>query len=72
MLLNSIRVCVVQRCEGFLTKERVTALMGPRPDNVNHVLFFFPLCCCRMKRKFYSWEECMNLREVKVLVSFNG
>lgn len=19
-----------------------------------------------MKRKFYSWEECMNLREVKV------
>lgn len=21
---------------------------------------------CRMKRKFYSWEECMNLREVKV------
>lgn len=20
----------------------------------------------RMKRKFYSWEECMNLREVKV------
>lgn len=22
----------------------------------------------RMKRKFYSWEECMNLREVKVRV----
>jgi len=20
----------------------------------------------KMKRKFYSWEECMNLREVKV------
>lgn len=25
------------------------------------VLFYF-----RMKRKFYSWDECMNLREVKV------
>lgn len=22
----------------------------------------------RMKRKFYSWEECMNLREVKVIL----
>lgn len=22
----------------------------------------------RMKRKFYSWEECMNLREVKVRI----
>lgn len=22
----------------------------------------------RMKRKFYSWDECMNLREVKVSV----
>lgn len=29
----------------------------------------FPLMAVffhRMKRKFYSWEECMNLREVKV------
>ena len=26
----------------------------------------------KMKRKFYSWEECMNLREVKVFASFNG
>lgn len=30
----------------------------------------YPLCLVltfyRMKRKFYSWEECMNLREVKV------
>lgn len=25
--------------------------------------------CYRMKRKFYSWEECMNLREVKVSLS---
>lgn len=23
--------------------------------------------CCRMKRKYYSWDEAMNLREVKVL-----
>lgn len=22
----------------------------------------------KMKRKFYSWDECMNLREVKVWV----
>ncbi|CAN9506133.1 unnamed protein product [Ophioblennius macclurei] len=25
----------------------------------------------RMKRKFYSWEECMNLREVKSLKMLN-
>ncbi|CAB1451571.1 unnamed protein product [Pleuronectes platessa] len=25
----------------------------------------------RMKRKFYSWEECMNLREVKSLKKLN-
>ncbi len=24
----------------------------------------------RMKRKFYSWEECMNLRELKVVFKF--
>ncbi len=24
-----------------------------------------------MKRKFYSWEECMNLREVKSLRKLN-
>jgi protein kinase len=24
----------------------------------------------RMKRKFYSWDECMNLREVKVVFKF--
>lgn len=29
-----------------------------------NVWFWFTIC--RMKRKFYSWEECMNLREVKV------
>lgn len=25
----------------------------------------------KMKRKFYSWEECMNLREVKSLRKLN-
>jgi len=25
----------------------------------------------RMKRKFYSWDECMNLREVKVVFKFS-
>lgn len=29
--------------------------------NSKIMMFFY-----RMKRKFYSWEECMNLREVKV------
>ncbi len=24
----------------------------------------------RMKRKFYSWDECMNLRELKVVFKF--
>jgi protein kinase len=23
----------------------------------------------KMKKKYYSWEECINLREVKVLVA---
>jgi serine/threonine protein kinase len=23
----------------------------------------------KMKRKFYSWDECMNLREVKVILT---
>ncbi|MEQ2171740.1 hypothetical protein GOODEAATRI_013902 [Goodea atripinnis] len=26
----------------------------------------------RMKRKFYSWEECMNLREVKISTTVHG
>ena len=25
-----------------------------------------------MKRKYYSWEECINLREVKVSTLFNN
>lgn len=45
--------------------------MGLRPADVGHVLIIFSLYYCRMKRKFYSWEECMNLREVKVLAPFN-
>ncbi len=24
----------------------------------------------RIKRKFYSWDECMNLRELKVVFKF--
>ena len=34
------------------------------------MLFVF-LLSFRMKRKFYSWEECMNLREVKSLKQLN-
>lgn len=35
------------------------------------ILAFFQSCSfslsfSRMKKKFYSWDECMNLREVKV------
>lgn len=26
----------------------------------------------KMKRKYYFWEECVNLREVKVLYMFHG
>lgn len=35
-----------------------------------HAIFFF--FSFRMKRKFYSWEECMNLREVKVFMNLPG
>lgn len=27
----------------------------------------FSASFCRMKKKFFTWEECMNLREVKSL-----
>lgn len=27
----------------------------------------FQVAVKKMKKKYYSWEECMNLREVKVL-----
>ena len=30
---------------------------------LNHVFVFFH----RMKKKYYSWDECLNLREVKVI-----
>lgn len=26
----------------------------------------------RMKKKYYSWDECMNLREVKVIIYLNA
>jgi len=26
---------------------------------------------CRMKKKFYTWEECINLREVRSLKKLN-
>lgn len=31
-----------------------------------HSINLFNLSECRMKKKYYSWEEAMNLREVKV------
>lgn len=30
----------------------------------------FILLSFRMKKKYYSWDECLNLREVKVTKSF--
>lgn len=51
--------------------------VSPKCKNARRILrtfkYVYNLTCCliftffgRMKRKFYSWEECMNLREVKV------
>jgi hypothetical protein len=31
------------------------------------MLFYIQVAIKRMKRKYYSWEEAMNLREVKSL-----
>ena len=40
-----------------------TVVLGQRKDNNEKVAIK------RMKRKYYSWEEAMNLREVKVILS---
>lgn len=40
----------------------VPIIQSAQKTNKEMVSFIVP----RMKRKFYSWEECMNLREVKV------
>lgn len=42
-----------------------TVVLGQRKDNNEKVAIK------RMKRKYYSWEEAMNLREVKVIKSIN-
>lgn len=39
-----------------------TVVLGQRKDNNEKVAIK------RMKRKYYSWEEAMNLREVKVKI----
>jgi hypothetical protein len=33
---------------------------------VNFMLFSLQTAIKKMKKKYYSWEECMQLREVKV------
>lgn len=40
-----------------------TVVLGQRKDNNEKVAIK------RMKRKYYSWEEAMNLREVKVILT---
>ena len=39
-----------------------TVVLGQRKDTGEKVAIK------RMKRKYYSWEEAMNLREVKVII----
>lgn len=41
-------------------------------NGVQSVTCYFFFFSFRMKRKFYSWEECMNLREVKVFMNLPG
>lgn len=41
-----------------------TVVLGQRKDTGEKVAIK------RMKRKYYSWEEAMNLREVKVSILF--
>lgn len=31
---------------------------------------FYQVAIKKMKKKYYSWEECVNLREVKVIQFF--
>lgn len=42
-----------------------TVVLGQRKDNGEKVAIK------RMKRKYYSWDEAMNLREVKVCKDIN-
>lgn len=42
-----------------------TVVLGQRKDTGEKVAIK------RMKRKYYSWEEAMNLREVKVCMAFS-
>lgn len=37
-----------------------------------HVIILFQTAIKKMKKKFYSWEECMQLREIKVFDSSFG
>lgn len=43
-----------------------------KPTNLNDVVltkkFVLQVAIKKMKKKYYSWEECINLREVKVIV----
>ena len=46
-------------------------IKNDNPDNIYFGVLFFttsPSLCdyFRMKKKYYSWDECLNLREVKV------
>lgn len=52
----------------ILLKKRRTLLASCRAGCIPYLqlLHFVLTVANRMKRKFYSWEECMNLREVKV------
>lgn len=42
-----------------------TVMLGQRKDTGEKVAIK------KMKRKYYSWEEAMNLREVKVLIDIH-
>lgn len=42
------------------------SLVVTRPGVPLPPIFIFIFFLSRMKKKYYSWDECLNLREVKV------
>ena len=73
-LLNHSKLAKKSRLKSlinFLFALSVYILINKYISMKTNVLFSHTvLNVCRMKKKFYSWDECLNLREVKVFLIF--
>lgn len=65
---SQVNCNMVTKPLGFIYKP--AWINSPEELTVFMAVFIKMYTIFRMKRKFYSWEECINLREVKVIVFF--